>query len=80
MDGEPSGIWDDGTRAAMMRFQGDNGWQTKVVPDSRALIKLGLGPNHENALNRESSVLKPAPVLSSAPAVQLQPGGAAANQ
>ena len=28
----------------------DNGWQTKVVPDSRALIKLGLGPNYSAEL------------------------------
>jgi hypothetical protein len=37
----------------MVKYQGDNGWQTKEVPDSRALIKLGLGPNYssENLLN-----------------------------
>jgi hypothetical protein len=29
----------------MGKLQGDNGWQTKLVPDSRALIKLGLGPS-----------------------------------
>jgi len=28
----------------MQRFQADNGWQSKVVPDSRALIKLGWDP------------------------------------
>jgi hypothetical protein len=28
----------------MQKMQGDNGWQTKITPDSRALIKLGLGP------------------------------------
>jgi hypothetical protein len=28
----------------MQKVQADNGWQTKLVPDSRALIKLGLGP------------------------------------
>jgi hypothetical protein len=27
----------------MEKLQGDNGWQTKLVPDSRAIIKLGLG-------------------------------------
>ncbi|RRA49515.1 peptidoglycan-binding domain-containing protein [Acidipila sp. EB88] len=43
--GEPSGSWDSETEAAMQKFQGDNGWQTKLMPDSRALIKLGLGPN-----------------------------------
>ena len=45
LSGEPSGNWDADTEAAMQKFQGDNGWQTKLMPDSRALIKLGLGPN-----------------------------------
>ncbi|MBN9617918.1 MAG: peptidoglycan-binding protein [Acidobacteriales bacterium] len=43
----PSGHWDSDTSAAMQKFQADNGWQTKLVPDSRAIIKLGLGPDHE---------------------------------
>lgn len=51
LDGQPNGIWDARTTAAMRRFQAAQGWQTKVVPDSRALIKLGLGPSHENDLN-----------------------------
>jgi peptidoglycan hydrolase-like protein with peptidoglycan-binding domain len=53
LDGEPTGVWDARTQAALVKFQADNGWQTKVVPDSRALIKLGLGPNYsaENLLN-----------------------------
>ena len=45
LTGEPTGEWDATTEAAMQKFQGDNGWQTKLMPDSRALIKLGLGPN-----------------------------------
>lgn len=45
LTGEPSGHWDAQTEAAMQKLQADNGWQTKLVPDSRALIKLGLGPN-----------------------------------
>ncbi len=44
LSGEPSGTWDASSMAAMQKLQGDNGWQTKLVPDSRALIKLGLGP------------------------------------
>lgn len=56
LNGDPSGVWDNETRTAMARFQNDNGWQTKVVPDSRALIKLGLGPNHENVINRGAIV------------------------
>jgi hypothetical protein len=45
LSGEPSGTWDSSSVIAMQKLQGDNGWQTKLVPDSRALIKLGLGPN-----------------------------------
>ena len=44
MTGEPSGTWDSQSAAAMQKLQADNGWQTKITPDSRALIKLGLGP------------------------------------
>ena len=44
---EASGTWDSGTQAAMEKLQADNGWQVKLVPDARALIKLGLGPGSE---------------------------------
>jgi hypothetical protein len=44
LKGEPSGTWDAQTAAAMQKLQEDNGWQTRITPDSRALIKLGLGP------------------------------------
>jgi hypothetical protein len=47
MSGEPSGVWDSSSVAAMQKLQGDNGWQTKITPDSRALIKLGLGPQQD---------------------------------
>lgn len=46
LTGEASGEWDARTQAAMEQFQADNGWQSKVTPDSRALIKLGLGPDY----------------------------------
>jgi len=42
---ESSGHWDATTEGAMQKFQADNGWQTKLMPDSRAIIKLGLGPS-----------------------------------
>lgn len=45
LSGDASGKWDGSTEAAMQKFQSDNGWQTKLIPDSRAIIKLGLGPN-----------------------------------
>ncbi|HVW77015.1 MAG TPA: peptidoglycan-binding domain-containing protein [Alloacidobacterium sp.] len=51
MSGEPSGQWDSETQAAMQKYQSDHGWQTKLTPDSRALIKLGLGPDHSDAIN-----------------------------
>ena len=47
MSGEPSGVWDAQSAAAMQKLQADNGWQTKITPDSRALIKLGLGPQQD---------------------------------
>ncbi len=46
LTGEPSGTWDATTQAAMMKYQADHGWQTKEIPDSRAIIKLGLGPHY----------------------------------
>lgn len=48
MTGEPTGTWDAASIAAMQKLQGDNGWQTKIMPDSRALIKLGLGPQQQD--------------------------------
>ena len=56
MQGEPSGMWDAATQKAMERYQNDNGWQTKNVPDARALIKMGLGPGQEHLLNPESAM------------------------
>jgi hypothetical protein len=56
MTGQPTGKWDASTEEALRRFQADNGWQNKTVPDSRALIKLGLGPNHDHLLNPESAM------------------------
>jgi peptidoglycan hydrolase-like protein with peptidoglycan-binding domain len=60
MQGEPTGAWDAATQAAMQRYQADQGWQSKTTPDSRALIKLGLGPSHDHLLNPESAMTTPA--------------------
>lgn len=57
LTGEPSGVMDDRTKAALAKLQADNGWQTKIVPDSRALIKLGLGPDQSNIINPDSAAL-----------------------
>jgi peptidoglycan hydrolase-like protein with peptidoglycan-binding domain len=64
LTGEPTGNWDDSTKAAMQKYQGDQGWQTKLMPDSRALKKLGLGPDYSNALNAKNSTFA-APAASS---------------
>jgi peptidoglycan hydrolase-like protein with peptidoglycan-binding domain len=62
-DGDADGVWGKTSQAAMARYQADNGWQTKVVPDARALIKLGLGPDRTSVINPESlrSSLVPQP-------------------
>ncbi|MGE5207243.1 MAG: peptidoglycan-binding domain-containing protein [Chlamydiota bacterium] len=56
LQGQPSGVWDQSTRNAMARFQEDHGWQTKMVPDARALIALGLGPSKDGLLNPETAM------------------------
>ncbi|HWR34799.1 MAG TPA: peptidoglycan-binding domain-containing protein [Clostridia bacterium] len=57
LDGEATGTWDQGTKDALVRYQRANGWQSKVLPDSRALIKLGLGPSHSGLLNPDSAAV-----------------------
>ncbi|MGH9607198.1 MAG: peptidoglycan-binding domain-containing protein [Terracidiphilus sp.] len=60
LSGEPTGKWDATTIAAMQKYQADHGWQTKLMPDSRALVKLGLGPDYSDATNaKELSLAKP---------------------
>ena len=63
LNGSADGVWGSASQAAMARYQADNGWQAKVVPDSRALIKLGLGPDRSSVINPESlqSSLVPQP-------------------
>ena len=55
LSGTPSGVWDASSQAAMEKLQAENGWQTKIVPDSRAIIKLGLGPNTGNFHTAEAT-------------------------
>ena len=55
MSGTPSGHWDSESQSAMQKLQGDQGWQTKLTPDSRALIMLGLGPNSGQIAGQVSS-------------------------
>ena len=56
LSGEASGTWNQASEDAMRRYQADHGWQSKTVPDSRALISLGLGPSHDHLLNPESAM------------------------
>jgi Putative peptidoglycan binding domain len=68
LTGSPSGQWDAQTQVAMRQYQSDHGWQTKLMPDSRALISLGLGPNHTN----DSLVGHSAPSIQAANAQEAQ--------
>jgi Putative peptidoglycan binding domain len=56
LSGQATGTWNEASEEAMRRYQADNGWQSKTVPDSRALIKLGLGPSKDHLLNPESAM------------------------
>lgn len=56
MSGTAAGTWNQSSEEAMRRYQADHGWQSKTVPDSRALISLGLGPSHDHLLNPESAM------------------------
>jgi hypothetical protein len=58
LTGQPNGRWDARTRAAMRNYQADHGWQTKLMPDARALIKLGLGPKVDEARVQKANKIK----------------------
>ncbi|HTX42130.1 MAG TPA: peptidoglycan-binding domain-containing protein [Acidobacteriaceae bacterium] len=68
LSGPASGEWDATTEAAMEKYQSDHGWQTKLVPDSRALIKLGLGPKDDAAPVSTASVAPMSASAAGAPA------------
>jgi hypothetical protein len=57
LSGTAAGTWNQSSEDAMRRYQADHGWQSKTVPDSRALISLGLGPSHDHLLNPESAMV-----------------------
>lgn len=70
LSGAPSGKWDAATIAAMQKYQADQGWQTKLMPDSRALVKLGLGPDYSNAINAKNSSFAAPPPVTTIPPTQ----------
>jgi len=63
LDGVPSGKWDAPTKSALQKLQAENGWQTKRIPDSRALIKLGLGPDRAKLMNPDTASLAPSEIV-----------------
>jgi len=72
LSGEADGKWDERTKAAMQKYQAAQGWQTKLLPDARALKKLGLGPDYSNAINaKNSSFAEPPPASTIPPAVSV---------
>jgi peptidoglycan hydrolase-like protein with peptidoglycan-binding domain len=79
LSGEATGKWDTTTEAAMQKFQGDQGWQTKLMPDSRALKKLGLGPDYSGAINAKDSSFAAPPPISTIPQEQASGFAAAAG-
>ena len=70
LDGEADGKWDATTESAMQKYQADQGWQTKLMPDSRALKKLGLGPDYSGAINAKTATFAPPPPVSTIPSEQ----------
>jgi hypothetical protein len=74
MQGSPTGTWDATTQAAMQRYQADQGWQSKTTPDSRALIKLGLGPSHDHLLNPENAMTSAPATVDPKAAAKQTPG------
>ena len=69
LDGEATSKWDSTTEAAMKKYQADQGWQTKLMPDPRAIKKLGLGPDYSGAINaKEGTFVAPPPVSTIPPA------------
>jgi peptidoglycan hydrolase-like protein with peptidoglycan-binding domain len=67
---DPDGQWDSTTEAAMQKYQSDQGWQTKLMPDSRALKKLGLGPDYSTAINAKTGAFADPPPVNTIPAEQ----------
>jgi len=73
LEGKPTGVWNDATQQAMQKYQADNNWQSKTTPDARALIKLGLGPDHDHLLNPESAMTSQPQARPSTPGTAAEP-------
>jgi hypothetical protein len=76
---DANGKWDVTTEAAMQKYQADQGWQTRLMPDSRALLKLGLGPDYSTAINAKNSTFAAPPPVTTIPTPQVNGFTAAAG-
>jgi peptidoglycan hydrolase-like protein with peptidoglycan-binding domain len=79
LSGDANGKWDETTEAAMQKYQADQGWQTRLMPDSRAIKKLGLGPDYSGAINAKSASFTPPAPVSTIPTEQAAGFAAAAG-
>jgi hypothetical protein len=79
LSSEANGKWDTTTEAAMQKYQADQGWQTKLMPDSRALKKLGLGPDYSGAINAKTASFSDPPAAGTTTASQSAGFAAAAG-
>jgi peptidoglycan hydrolase-like protein with peptidoglycan-binding domain len=70
LSSDANGKWDTTTESAMQKYQSDQGWQTKLMPDSRALKKLGLGPDYSTAINAKDASFSAPPPESTIPPAQ----------
>lgn len=70
LSGDATGRWDATTETAMQKYQADQGWQTRLMPDSRALKKLGLGPDYSSAINAKDSSFGAPPSVGTTTSVQ----------
>jgi hypothetical protein len=70
LTGEATGTWDATTQSAMQKYQSDQGWQTRLMPDSRALKKLGLGPDYSEAINAKNTSFADPPPIDTIPPPQ----------
>jgi peptidoglycan hydrolase-like protein with peptidoglycan-binding domain len=79
LSSEADGKWNATTEAAMQKYQADQGWQTKLMPDSRALLKLRLGPDYSTAINAKNSTFASPPPVTTIPVPQVDGFAAAAG-
>jgi methionine-rich copper-binding protein CopC len=79
LSSEANGKWDSTTEAAMQKYQADHGWQTKLMPDSRALKTLGLGPDYSTAINAKDSSFADPPSVRTIPVPQSEGFASAAG-